>query len=95
MKANQKTCHLVRNLRSEFDNLLEYKISHPGTTNWDNQSKEGALLRAIVELIESEREQPPIFNRRRPREKRDQWNRTCDQCGEKGHTARKCKMRQY
>lgn len=44
-----------QSLRNELDHLLEYKISHPGITRWDRNSKEGMLLNTIVDLISSER----------------------------------------
>lgn len=54
VRSSEHVAHLVQNLRSELDRLLEYKISHPGMTKWDKSSKEGALLHTIVDLISSE-----------------------------------------
>lgn len=45
----------LQSLRNELDQLLQYKISHPGITRWDRNSKEGMLLNTIVDLISSER----------------------------------------
>ena len=47
------TSRLAKRLRSRLDELLEYKISHPGIIDW-NSGREGALMRAIVELLSSE-----------------------------------------
>ena len=38
----------------ELDKLLEYKITHPGVTDWNPRDKEGALMRAITDLITTE-----------------------------------------
>ena len=52
------TSRLTKKLRSHLDDLLEYKISHPGVSEWSSGggrgSREGALLKAIVELLTSE-----------------------------------------
>ena len=49
------TSRLTKRLRSHLDELMEYKISHPGVSDWSGRgSREGALLRAIVELLTSE-----------------------------------------
>ena len=37
----------MQQLRGELDRLLEYKISHPGVTQWDPETKEGAILRSV------------------------------------------------
>jgi ATP-dependent RNA helicase DHX36 len=37
--------YLFQELRTRLDQLLEYKISHPGTINWSRYSSEGAVLR--------------------------------------------------
>ena len=44
----------MRDFRFEIDRLLDYKVLHPAPTNWDSRSKEGALMRTLVELIKSE-----------------------------------------
>ncbi|XP_022251673.1 ATP-dependent RNA helicase DHX36-like [Limulus polyphemus] len=49
-----RVAHLVKELREELDKLLQHKANHPGVTCWDPSTKEGALLKAIVELITSE-----------------------------------------
>ncbi|XP_069705785.1 ATP-dependent DNA/RNA helicase DHX36 [Periplaneta americana] len=51
------TANLVKELRKRLDQLLEYKITHPGTINWSRSSTEGAVMRAIIELITSEDKQ--------------------------------------
>ena len=48
------TSNVVKELRKSLDELLEYKVSHPGQSNWSSSSKEGALLRAITELLTAE-----------------------------------------
>uniref|UniRef100_A0A1B6MDH7 Uncharacterized protein n=1 Tax=Graphocephala atropunctata TaxID=36148 RepID=A0A1B6MDH7_9HEMI len=50
------TALLVKELRQRLDQLLEYKVAHPGVTDWDSSSDEGKLLRAIAELISHEDE---------------------------------------
>ncbi|XP_021919512.1 ATP-dependent RNA helicase DHX36-like isoform X2 [Zootermopsis nevadensis] len=56
-KCKERTANLVKELRTRLDRLLEYKITHPGTINWSCYSNEGAVLRAIIELITSEDKQ--------------------------------------
>jgi len=56
-KCQESTANLVKELRTRLDQLLEYKISHPGSLNWNCYSTEGAVLRAIIELITSEDKQ--------------------------------------
>ncbi|PSN56785.1 ATP-dependent RNA helicase DHX36 [Blattella germanica] len=53
-RCEETTAVLVKELRKRLDQLLEYKITHPGTINWNRNSPEGAVLRAIIELITSE-----------------------------------------
>nr|KAG5698926.1 hypothetical protein BaRGS_024847 [Batillaria attramentaria] len=43
-----------KDLRRQLDRLLEEKIVRPGVTNWNETEKEGALMRAIAELISTE-----------------------------------------
>ncbi|ODM89700.1 ATP-dependent RNA helicase DHX36 [Orchesella cincta] len=45
---------LVQALRKHLDKLLEEKIVNPGPTCWNELSKEGALMRAIIEVITAE-----------------------------------------
>ncbi|KAK3104587.1 hypothetical protein FSP39_005663 [Pinctada imbricata] len=45
---------LVKDLRKQLDRLLEDKITRPGVTNWDPKSKEGAVLKAIIDVITQE-----------------------------------------
>ena len=42
-----------------MDKLLEYKITHPGVTNWNPREKEGALMTAMLELLTTEDHTPP------------------------------------
>ncbi|XP_076232336.1 ATP-dependent DNA/RNA helicase DHX36 isoform X2 [Calliopsis andreniformis] len=44
-----RTAQLIQKLQEEFNNMLEYKITHPGTVSWD--SHEGDLLNAIMDLV--------------------------------------------
>ncbi|XP_076061555.1 ATP-dependent RNA helicase Rhau [Oratosquilla oratoria] len=55
IRCTRHVADLVQSLRNELDKLLEYKISHPGETRWDKNSKEGTLLHTIVDLITSEK----------------------------------------
>ncbi|XP_054266470.1 ATP-dependent DNA/RNA helicase DHX36-like isoform X2 [Macrosteles quadrilineatus] len=50
------TALLIKELRQRLDQLLEHKVAHPGVTNWEADSDEGKLLRAIAELISHEDE---------------------------------------
>ena len=53
--SSKRNAELVKELRIELDKLLEYKITHPGPTVSDPKTKEGALLRAIIDLLETEK----------------------------------------
>ncbi|KAK7094211.1 hypothetical protein V1264_007863 [Littorina saxatilis] len=53
-RASRSTAQLVKDLRRQLDRLLEEKIVRPGVTNWNETEKEGALMRAIAELISTE-----------------------------------------
>ncbi|CAK9823206.1 ATP-dependent DNA/RNA helicase DHX36 [Anthophora retusa] len=44
-----RTARLIQMLRERFENVLEYKITHPGIVNWN--SYEGDLLKAVIELV--------------------------------------------
>jgi ATP-dependent RNA helicase DHX36 len=50
----KKVFETVDLLRTELDKFLEHKISNPGPTNWAELSKEGLLLKAIIQLITAE-----------------------------------------
>ncbi|KAJ8680609.1 hypothetical protein QAD02_016396 [Eretmocerus hayati] len=50
-----ETARVVQTLHEKLDSLLEYKISHPGTTDW--RASEGNILSAIIELVVSEDDQ--------------------------------------
>ncbi len=52
--CEEGTFDMVRDLRETLNLLLEYKVRNPSCTNWDANTKEGALLRAIVKLLTSE-----------------------------------------
>ena len=45
---------MLQDLRRQLDRLLEEKIVRPGVTSWNESEKEGALMRAIAELISTE-----------------------------------------
>ncbi|XP_064611599.1 ATP-dependent DNA/RNA helicase DHX36-like [Liolophura sinensis] len=53
-RASPSIAKLVIDLRRELDRVLEEKISKPGPTTWDKKTKEGAVMRAIVDLISME-----------------------------------------
>lgn len=44
-----RTAQLIQKLQEEFNNMLEYKITHPGIVAWD--SREGDMLEAIMDLV--------------------------------------------
>ncbi|XP_014670430.1 PREDICTED: ATP-dependent RNA helicase DHX36-like [Priapulus caudatus] len=48
------TAYVIKGLRRELDNILEYRITHPGITDWTSTTTEGAVLRAIVDLLTTE-----------------------------------------
>ena len=50
----------LQGLRFELDKLLEYKITHPGPTNWNPKEKEGALMTALLELLTTEDHRSPV-----------------------------------
>ncbi|CAH0382485.1 unnamed protein product [Bemisia tabaci] len=52
--CDNKTADLIKELKLRLDMLLEYKSSHPGVTDWTQNSNEGAILRAITCLLTSE-----------------------------------------
>lgn len=52
--ASEKTASLVNELREQLDEVLQSKITNPSPTNWFSNSKEGAVMRAIIELITAE-----------------------------------------
>lgn len=43
--ASDDTARLINDLRSRMNWFLEYKISHPGTVSWTEQSNEIDILR--------------------------------------------------
>jgi ATP-dependent RNA helicase DHX36 len=46
-----KTSVVFRELRRALDELLEFKASNPGVTDWNPEKREGAILDAIVNLL--------------------------------------------
>ncbi|KAK9505930.1 hypothetical protein O3M35_009886 [Rhynocoris fuscipes] len=52
--CKESTAYLIQELRAWLDWLLEYKVSHPGVTNWNSTSDEYLILSAIIELISTE-----------------------------------------
>ncbi|CAH1239477.1 DHX36 [Branchiostoma lanceolatum] len=53
-RAATRTAKLVKGLRHELDTVLQQKITRPGAINWDERSKEGQLMRGIIQLITTE-----------------------------------------
>ncbi|XP_064642858.1 ATP-dependent DNA/RNA helicase DHX36-like isoform X2 [Lineus longissimus] len=53
-KASQKIASLVKDLRHELDKVLQDKVQRPGPTNWAKTSKEGQVMRAILDLLTTE-----------------------------------------
>merc|ERR1719341_1633089 len=57
---SKDVANLIQRLRSLLDELLEYKISHPGVTKWTkNTSAEFVLLKVIADLMTTESIQAP------------------------------------
>uniref|UniRef100_A0A673XLB6 ATP-dependent DNA/RNA helicase DHX36 n=1 Tax=Salmo trutta TaxID=8032 RepID=A0A673XLB6_SALTR len=55
-----RIAHLVKNLKKELDSLLEEKIRSPAPVDWSNrQSKDCAVITAIIDLITTQ-ERPNI-----------------------------------
>ncbi|GFO08215.1 hypothetical protein PoB_003472000 [Plakobranchus ocellatus] len=54
-KASSSTAQLVKDLRKELDKILKEKITRPGPTSWNKQTKEGALMTTISDLICTEK----------------------------------------
>ncbi|CAL7947300.1 unnamed protein product [Xylocopa violacea] len=44
-----RSAQLIQKLQEQLNNMLEYKITHPGTVSWNGF--EGDLLNAIIELV--------------------------------------------
>ncbi|CAG0915799.1 unnamed protein product [Notodromas monacha] len=61
-KSSERIAHFIQRLRLCLDDLLDYKITHPGPSRWElatkekSATKEEKLLRAIVELLTAEAE---------------------------------------
>ncbi|XP_073991032.1 ATP-dependent RNA helicase Rhau [Rhodnius prolixus] len=53
-QCKASTAYLIQELRAWLDWLLEYKVSHPGVTDWESNSDDCLILRAIIELISTE-----------------------------------------
>ncbi|XP_022089221.1 ATP-dependent RNA helicase DHX36-like [Acanthaster planci] len=49
--APARIAYLVKELRFELDKLLQQKISQPGMTCWRQDTKEGRIMMAIIDLI--------------------------------------------
>ena len=45
-------------LRGQLDKILEHKTRNPGVTDWGKNTKEGAVMEAILELITTEEARP-------------------------------------
>lgn len=53
-KCTSSTADVIKKLRKRMTMFLEYKISHPDITDLKSDSKESALIRAVIDLIISE-----------------------------------------
>uniref|UniRef100_UPI00358F2A3E ATP-dependent DNA/RNA helicase DHX36 n=1 Tax=Myxine glutinosa TaxID=7769 RepID=UPI00358F2A3E len=53
-KSPIRIAHLVKKLRAELDSLLQQKITQPGPVEWQRDSSESKLLKAIIDLITTE-----------------------------------------
>ena len=49
--CENRTSIVFKELRGALDELLEFKVSNPGVTNWDTTKREGAILDAIINLL--------------------------------------------
>lgn len=49
--CSQETADLVIKLRKELDRVMEQKITNPGPTDWSQDSHEGKVMRAIVDIL--------------------------------------------
>ncbi|KAL1464523.1 hypothetical protein WDU94_004159 [Cyamophila willieti] len=52
-ECKPSTAKLIKELRTRLNMLLAHKLSHPGTTEWEDPN-EGNILRAMIELITNE-----------------------------------------
>uniref|UniRef100_A0A8C7U9B2 RNA helicase n=1 Tax=Oncorhynchus mykiss TaxID=8022 RepID=A0A8C7U9B2_ONCMY len=70
-----RIAHLVKNLKKELDSLLEEKIRSPAPVDWSNrQSKDCAVITAIIDLITTQ-ERPDVNARNtEPRGRRQYHN---------------------
>ncbi|ESO94287.1 hypothetical protein LOTGIDRAFT_161510 [Lottia gigantea] len=50
-KAKPDVANLVKDLRVRLDKVLEQKITKPGPTDWTHGSKEGSLMKLIIDLM--------------------------------------------
>ncbi|XP_003486528.1 ATP-dependent DNA/RNA helicase DHX36 isoform X1 [Bombus impatiens] len=55
-----QSAQLIQKLQEQFNNMLEYKITHPGTVCWN--SFEGDVLNAIIELVSQKDEELGFSN---------------------------------
>uniref|UniRef100_A0A1A8QZ52 ATP-dependent DNA/RNA helicase DHX36 n=1 Tax=Nothobranchius rachovii TaxID=451742 RepID=A0A1A8QZ52_9TELE len=57
-RSPARIAHLVKSLKKELDSLLEEKISNPAPLDWNNrQSKDCAVITAIIDLITTQEQQ--------------------------------------
>ena len=49
--CENRTSVVFKELRRALDELLEFKVSNPGVTDWDTGRREGAILDAITNLL--------------------------------------------
>ena len=52
--CDRGTTDLIKDLRGELNKILEDKVNHPGVTDWDPHSRQGAVLNAIIQLLTAE-----------------------------------------
>ncbi|XP_062901383.1 ATP-dependent DNA/RNA helicase DHX36 [Mobula hypostoma] len=50
-QSPSRIAHLVKDLKKELDTLLQEKIKKPRPVDWNNRSKDFAVLSAIIDLI--------------------------------------------
>lgn len=56
-QSDRHSVDVLEHLRSRWNDYLEYRVSHPGATDWSVGSQDLPLLRAIVTFVTSKGEQ--------------------------------------
>jgi len=49
--SDQPTLKVLESLRTQWNDYLSYRVSHPGPTDWSEGSQDSALLRAIILFV--------------------------------------------